>query len=239
MKRLLVLVIGLGMLAMTSAQAKDKKKQSPRDALQVFNEFIGTWKGNGGPDRPSLPKSGEGWTETIDWGWRFKDQDAWLTITFKNSKLFKSGELRYLPDKKAFELTAIDAQGKKRVFKGEYENEYATFERVDPESKETQQLKMNLAAGGVRLIYRYAHKPEGRTIYKRDYMVAATKEGEALAAKAASNKIECVVSGGLGTMPVSFGGKTYYVCCSGCLEEFRANPEKYVKEFEAKKKKKR
>ena len=50
---------------------------------------------------------------------------------------------------------------------------------------------------------------------------------------------ECVVSGGKGTMAVSFQGKTYYVCCTGCRDEFKANPEKYVKEYEAKKKAKK
>jgi YHS domain-containing protein len=45
------------------------------------------------------------------------------------------------------------------------------------------------------------------------------------------------VTGGLGTSTVSFGGKTYYVCCSGCRDEFNANPKKYVDEFEKNKKK--
>jgi len=28
---------------------------------------------------------------------------------------------------------------------------------------------------------------------------------------------------------------TYYVCCSGCRDAFNENPEKYIKEFNAKK----
>jgi YHS domain-containing protein len=27
---------------------------------------------------------------------------------------------------------------------------------------------------------------------------------------------------------VSYMGKSYFVCCSGCKEEFDANPKKYV-----------
>jgi ribosomal protein L24E len=64
-------------------------------------------------------------------------------------------------------------------------------------------------------------------------MVAATREGASLGAK--EKKTECVVSGGAGTMPVSFKGETFYVCCSGCRDAFNENPEKYVKEFKAKK----
>ena len=48
---------------------------------------------------------------------------------------------------------------------------------------------------------------------------------------------ECIVSGGLGTMKVSYNGKEYWVCCSGCRDEFKENPEKYIKEVEAKAKK--
>ena len=46
------------------------------------------------------------------------------------------------------------------------------------------------------------------------------------------------VSGGIGTIPVTYMGKTYYVCCTGCRDAFRDEPEKYIKEFEARKKKK-
>ena len=38
-------------------------------------------------------------------------------------------------------------------------------------------------------------------------------------------------------MAVSFEGKTYYVCCTGCRDEFKENAAKYVKEWEAKRKK--
>jgi hypothetical protein len=46
---------------------------------------------------------------------------------------------------------------------------------------------------------------------------------------------ECVVSGGLGTMAISYQGKTYHVCCSGCRDAFKDEPEKYIKEFEERK----
>jgi hypothetical protein len=33
---------------------------------------------------------------------------------------------------------------------------------------------------------------------------------------------------------VSYKGKTYYVCCGGCRDAFRAEPEKFIKEYEEK-----
>ncbi|MBD3673017.1 MAG: TRASH domain-containing protein [Planctomycetaceae bacterium] len=47
-----------------------------------------------------------------------------------------------------------------------------------------------------------------------------------------------MVSGGLGTATVSFEGKTYYVCCSGCSAAFNEEPERWIAKAleEAKKK---
>jgi hypothetical protein len=85
----------------------------------------------------------------------------------------------------------------------------------------------------VRFNFYFARKPDGRTLFNKDYVVAYNKEGESLGAKEKKN--ECVVSGGVGTMAVSYKGTTYYVCCSGCKDAFMENPEKYIKEYEARK----
>ena len=88
-----------------------------------------------------------------------------------------------------------------------------------------------------RYLYRWEAKPAGAGVYARKYQVGATKEGEAFADVPAGP--ECVVSGGLGKIPVTYKGQTYYVCCSGCADAFKDDPEKYIKEFEAKKSKKK
>jgi hypothetical protein len=73
-----------------------------------------------------------------------------------------------------------------------------------------------------------------RTSFAKRYQVGATKKGVPFAG-AGSTAPECVVSGGLGTREVVYKGKTYHVCCSGCAAEFKVNPEKYIKEYEARK----
>jgi YHS domain len=237
MKRLLACGTLLASAVLVSAVlAADKGDQeepaSARAALQALNDFIGEWKGTGGPPRAGAA-SKEVWTETLTWSWRFKGDDAWLVLDVKNGKHYKGGELRYLTDKKVYQLTLTDRDGKEQAFTGELKDDVLAFERVDPVTKETQQLKMNTAAEGIRLIYRYAHKAEGKTLYVTDYQVAANKAGESLGKTEKKN--ECVVSGGLGTIPVAYKGVTYYVCCSGCKDAFQENPEKYIKEYEARK----
>src|SRR5262249_17268307 len=134
-----------------------------------------------------------------------------------------------------YQLTATDARDQKLTFEGELKKGYLTLDRTDAGTKEVQRLTMNSAADGLRFIYRWSRKPAGGTLFVKGYQVACTKKGESLAARA--KKVECVVTGGLGTMPVSYKGVTYYVCCTGCRDAFNEDPEKYIKEFEAKKKK--
>jgi hypothetical protein len=237
MRRLLAgtALLALTLLARAGFSADKDEPSTPKEALQALNDFIGEWNGNGGPVKANPPSSAL-WKETLSWSWRFKGDDAWLTLAVQNGKYYKGGELRWLPDTKRYQLTLTDKTGKKQVFAGELKDDVLVLERTDPATKETQQIKMNTAAEGIRLIVLVSHKPEGRTLYVKDYQVACGKVGESLGR--AEKKTECVVSGGLGTIPVSYGGKTYYVCCSGCKDAFLENPEKYIKEYEARKTKK-
>jgi hypothetical protein len=203
---------------------------SVKEALQALNDFIGGWKGNGTSEKDKS----ETWNEALSWSWRFKGKDAWLTFEIAKGKHFQNGELRYLADKKRYQLTLLDKTDKKRVFEGELKKGRLVLERVDDATKETQQLQMNLAGGGVRFIYAYAVRPENRTLFSKEFQVAFTKEGESFGT--AVKKVECIVTGGLGTIAVNFQGKTFYVCCSGCRDAFSENPAHYIKEAEAKKK---
>lgn len=219
-----------------AARADDSPAEARKAALQQLNDYIGSWKGAGGPDKPRPGPSDPTWSETITWAWRFKGDDAWLTFDVKNGKYISGGEVRYLPAKKAYALTVVDAKKQKLDFEGKLDPKgYLVFERTDKATGESQQVTMNSAADGVRFVYRYATKAKGATLFNRQYLVGATKEGEAFGE--APKKNECVVTGGLGTIAVSYKGETFYVCCSGCRDAFNEDPAKYVKEFKEKKKK--
>ena len=60
--------------------------------------------------------------------------------------------------------------------------------------------------------------------------VGLTKEGESLAAGSTSTeRPKCIVTGGAATMTLSYQGRTFPICCTGCRDEFNENPEKYIK----------
>jgi hypothetical protein len=238
MKRWLAMLLVLGLLGLAvPAPAADKGDAAEaKEALKALQEFIGEWNGLGGPDKPRPDPKDKIWKEKINWGWRFKGDDAWLTFSVKDGQHLKGGEVRYLPEKQKYQVTTINTEGKKADFVGEFKNETLTVQRVDPATKDTQQISLSTNNDGARMILRYGRKPSGSTLYRREYRVEATKEGETLGTKEKKNV--CVVSGGVGTIQVSFKGETFYVCCSGCADAFRENPEKYIKEFKAKNAKK-
>jgi len=221
------LLIGIP-VAMVFAGGRDDDVKA---GLQELQDFIGGWKGNGtsARDRNLI------WNEAVEWNWRFKGNDAWLSLDFPTAKNFKKGEVRFLPKDETYQITLVDKNDKALVYKGTLADNRLTVERQDPETKETQRIKMFIAGGGIRLVYAVDVKPGNRTIYNPEYQVAFTKNGEAFGAS--KKMIECVVTGGLGTIPVSFNGATYFVCCTGCRDAFNENPEKVLKQYAERKKK--
>jgi YHS domain len=140
-----------------------------------------------------------------------------------------------LPDKKLYQLRLTDKHDKVLVFEGNLKRSYLTLERFDSDTREKQELKWNTASAGDRLVVTYSMMPPNRTVFNQVWQVGMTREGVALAA--GTKRPECIVTGGLGTISVNYKGATYYVCCGGCRDAFNEDPQKYIKEFDAKKKK--
>lgn len=209
--------------------------KSAKDALQPFNVLVGSWKGTGTPEGTREERAAGTWIETVSWGWKFKGDDAWLVVTFEKGKYFTAGELRYNVEKGTYQLALTAPDKSSLAFVGTLKDKVFTLDRTDAPAGEEQRLVFSLLHPN-RHLYRFETRPAGTTVaFTRKYQVGATKEGEPFAD--VPKGPECIVSGGLGTMKVLHNGKEYYVCCSGCRDEFKANPEKYIKEAEAKAKK--
>lgn len=232
-----------GTPAVPVCQCRAPQTVTPKDALQPFNVLVGSWKGSGTPEGTKEERAAGAWEETINWGWKFKDQDAWLVVTFTKSKHFTKGELRYTPEKDAaqprFTLTLTTPDKTTATFVGTLtdKDKVLALTRTDGPAGEEQRLVFSLLHFN-RHLYRLETRPANAAVaFTRKYQVGATKEGVAFAD--VPKGPECIVSGGLGTMKVTHKGKDYYVCCSGCRDEFKADPEKYIKEAEAKAKEKK
>ena len=224
---LLGLVVGLTI----TTSAADSKSDETRKALKDVGGFIGEWKGNGESKAGTKTTL---WKESLSWGWRFKGGEGWIAVESKDGKILTGGELRYDPEKKAYRLTSVDRDGNRQTYEGKLSRGRLILERKDAGTGDVHRLTLNTLADGARMILLAEVQPKGKGLFATVARVAATKEGESFAG--GGKKPECVVTGGLGTMTVSYMGRTYYVCCSGCRDEFNDNPKKYVDEFEKKKK---
>jgi len=232
LSRLSLAAFAVALLLQTSFVAGGPGTRTPKEALQAFNDLIGSWRGTATPAGTKDQQQRNFWLETITWQWQFKGKDAWLSVAFDKSKHFTKGTLRFAPDKDHYVLTLTTVDKTEKTFTGQLNDKTLTLDSPPDAKGEVQRFVVTLLHDN-RYLYRVDTKKAERTSFTNMFKVGATKEGAAFAA--GSDKPECIVSGGLGTVPVAYMGKTYYVCCSGCASEFRADPAKYVKEYEEKK----
>jgi hypothetical protein len=231
------LLLLLGLVAVCAAPTSGAEtKRTPKEALQTFQDLIGSWRGTGEPNGSREEKLKGFWQEKIAWQWQFKGSDVWLLATIDKGKYFKSAELRYLPKGDLYQLKATTLGKEVLTFEGTFAKRRLTLERTDPKTKQAQRLVVSLLHSN-RYLYRYEQRPADHTVFALVYQVGATKEGVDFASE--DRGPECIVSGGLGTSTVMYNGKTFYVCCSGCRDAFNEEPAKYVREFEAKRKAKK
>jgi len=221
----------LGCLLFTTS-AEDKKdtkkdQEAAKKALAEVGDFVGQWNASGeiADGKKAIFK------EVLEIGWKFsKEGDAWMTLTVKDGKFLVSGDLKYLVDKKQYQLTAKDKAGKELVYVGTLAKGKLVLEAKDATSGDVNKLLINTLADGARMMVQADVQTKGKGLASTVFKTSATKEGESFAGGGKKNI--CCVTGGLGSIAVSYNGKPYYVCCSGCRDEFNANPKKIVEEFE-------
>lgn len=225
-----LLAAGLAVTAADPPAPTAQEAAANKQALQKLSDFVGGWKGNG--------KAKEGgketlWKETLTVGWKFKGADAWLVLDATGGKFLQAGELRYDPASKGYTLTLTDKVKSETKYDGKLVKGNLVMTSKDAATGDVKRLTLYTLADGARLMVKAETQSKGKGLFGDQFQVAATKDGESFAGGA--KKPECVVTGGLGTMAVSYMGKAYYVCCSGCKDEFESDPKKYAEAFDKKK----
>lgn len=230
MRRTLPIAAALLMAGALPATGSAAGELKVPEAFAPFEYLIGGWKGTEVPTANRL-KGGE---VGHSWAWKFqKGKVEGLSATFTGSKLLAKGELTYDESKKRYDFRAADPEGKPVAYAGALDpgGKMLVLKRegLDGEGNEGQ-LTLRLNDNQIRYTLWFDSKKPKVARYARAYESGLTKEGESFASGANANALpKCIITGGSASLTVSYGGKTYPVCCTGCVAEFEADPEKYVK----------
>lgn len=185
------------------------------------------------------------------WVWDFqtdKNQPA-MVMTSAASPYIRQARLTYLTDRGIYRMTLTDADGNARTLEGKFIQPAVEFQgddrkmhtkykleltQVAPETPRDQwQIVLNQQENN-RYLLEMA-KRRGSS-YLRFDTVATQREGTSFAKSDDDyGERKCIISGGLGTIQVSYKGKSYWVCCTGCKAAFEDDPESWLAEYEKKK----
>jgi hypothetical protein len=217
-------------------------------AMMPLQIMLGKWRGTTQREFGDFKALDE-----PQWVWDFqtdRNRPA-MVMTSEGSPYFREARLTYLTDKKLFDLRTVDKDGQARRFEGDFtqppqdvpgddkklQRTYtlALTELEPAEAKDQWQVLFSQVDNNRYRMELY-RKRMGR--FARFDTVGTQREGTSFALNDEDyGERKCIISGGLGTIQVSYQGKSYWVCCTGCQAAFNEDPASWIAEFEAKQKK--
>lgn len=203
-------------------------KAAAQKALEPFNSYIGGWRGAGQVRRGSRTGA---WQEDGIFVWNFDKGGVGVQYDVKEGKHIRHGLLTWDAKKKTFRFKATFADKVERDYTGKFEKNAFVLES-EPDAKDYVSRVTIRQLNEKRMLVLYETRKASQSFYRRVGEVGYTREGTRLASSDSSGP-ECVVTGGAGTIAVSFKGKTYYVCCTGCRDAFNDDPEGILADYQA------
>ncbi len=205
-----------------------------RDALERLNFLIGDWKGVGQPRRGSRKGA---WGESGRWAWEFQKNAVAVVFHSDDARAFKQIRITCEEQPNRYRALALTPQGERISFSGQIVQGQLILREQRSDGKASARLTLK-ARGELRLIALHERAEQGKEVYYRVAEVGYTRKGKRLAIPGGGQP-QCIVTGGLGTMIVTYQGKAYYVCCSGCRQAFEDDPEGILREYHERQKKAR
>lgn len=212
------------------ARGEDEPGTVPPE-LAPFEHLIGAWKGQGIPQANRL----KGWSERHLWAWKFtRGRASGLSIEMDGDRTLRQSALRYDPAKKVYRLEGTDPDGQPIAFVGpvDAKGQTLTLTREGKTEGGPQRLTIRLNSNRIRYTMLLETKSPGAPQWTKIIDVNLGKEGESFAAGGSAEDLpKCIVTGGAATLAVTYQGKSYPLCCTGCRDEFNENPAKYVEKL--------
>jgi hypothetical protein len=225
-----------------SATAVELGLDAVMERMQPLQILLGEWRGITRKEQSLVPM-GFVWDLTTD-----PTQPA-LVMASGESPYFRDGRLTWLAREQVFEFRGTNSEGQQRVFRGTF-SQAPRQVAGDADDNPQMTFKLSLvetpadgASGGWKLVFNQQEnnrmlvelsRRRGTGAFRLQDTIGCQRKGTSFALSDSDyGEKTCVISQGLGTTAVSFQGKTYWVCCSGCKAAFEEEPAKWIARFEA------
>jgi len=210
--------------AVDSTSAKDdasaaKTREAQQKSLQSFASLIGEWRGVGQPKRGS---NRDAWIEKTEWIWDFSKSDVSILGKIQKGKLAKSIRIRTSTNEKEYVVELESPGGEVTKFKTKVDGKKVIGESAAGDDGYVRRMTIT-QLNDKRSLLLLEKRRKQQSFYSRIAGIGYTRAGTSLAVSG-NGEPECIVTGGKGTITVSYKGKKYYVCCSGCKQAFDDDP---------------
>ncbi len=220
----------------------EKQIQSIIAGLQPLQILLGQWRGTTRREFENFKA-----VDNHEWVWDLRTDPIRpaLTINSDKSPYLKTGRLTWDVATEKYSLEATDVSGRTRKYAGGFSEpvheivgsddklhkvfrlEFDQVELSDGEDGELWQLAIDQQENNRYLLE--IGKRRGSAAYARYDTVSTQREGTSFALSDADyGEKTCIISEGLGTTELTFKGRSYWVCCSGCKAAFEEDPEKWI-----------
>ena len=230
----------------TPVDIKPPKIDDVINGLKPIQIMLGKW--NGVVNKAAA-------SEEHEWMWdlRTDKQFPSLVLNAADGNYFVKARITFDPRVNQYKMTTLDEEDVTRYYTGEFSAEPEDVPAGDGKTvNRTFKLKLSEipnADHNTRFQFvfnqqennRYlleVYRARGKSDYRRLDTIGTQRNGTSLARSDEDyGDKTCVISQGLGSSQVSYKGKSYWVCCSGCAAAFKDDPETWIARFEALKKK--
>lgn len=240
--RPLNLGIGSGQPTAAASAAGEPAVDSVMEALRPLQILLGQWNG----------VARRAFVEAPEWVWDLQSdpEHPALAITSPKGVYLKDGRLTFDVATQQFVMTATDLDGNRRELRGTYTEPVRDEIGDDKKLQRTYRLELTQTEPADGELWRIAlaqqnnnryllevDRKRGGGEFLRYDTVNTQREGTSFALSDSDyGDRTCIISQGLGTITVSYQGKSYYVCCTGCQAAFNDDPVKWIAKWEAKQK---
>ncbi|MEJ7594212.1 MAG: hypothetical protein WKF77_21965 [Planctomycetaceae bacterium] len=208
--------------------------------LQPLQILLGQWRGTTRREYENFKA-----VDIHEWVWDLRSNPAQpaLTIQSDKSPYIKTGRLTWDSELNKFAMTVTDPAGMTRQFTGDFTEPVHEIVGSDDKLHRVFRLEFNQTESSesgelCQLAFaqqennRYlleVSKRRGKADFARFDTVSTQREGTSFAVSDTGYAEKtCIISEGLGTMEVTWKGRSYWVCCTGCKAAFEEDPETWI-----------